>query len=300
LFVLCSKLIALYFVKNDDNDDYKYVEDMDDFIDDGDLDEEAPSGSHRRRHTRSSNLSPFIEPRRSSRAAVLNSRKRPAETSPLDPTTGLEWRGERRSSRLGNAPPIAFDDDDLPPPPKRAKSSLGGSSVPPDDSPAGSGSGPGPSAPPIVDAAPLVGKKKSKFWYYTVEPIPGASTGSVDVEGSSDLSSASSSAAGPYRGANRHGSAVESPAANGNDRDHSHATSFEKISVSSAAPSVSGTGSTAVDAAVAGMSLEPENDPGTALKDSVMGTTSQRGRENGQTTRAGSEGSSMSLSSDDE
>lgn len=208
----------------------------------------------------------------------------------LDPATGLEWRGERRSSRLGNAPPIAFDDDDLPPSAKRAKSSLGGSSVPPDDLPVGSGSGAGPSTTPIVDAAPLVGKKKSKFWYYTVEPIPGAPAGNADAGSSSDLSSISSSATGPSRVSNGHGSDINGPAVNGNG----NLPIFEETGASSAPPSVTGTGSTIVDAMVADISLEPKKDPEPAPMDSA----SQRGR--GQVTRASSEGSNMSFSSDEE
>ncbi|KAF8338290.1 uncharacterized protein EI90DRAFT_3286950 [Cantharellus anzutake] len=148
-----------------EDEEYAHPDDKDDFIDDGDSEDDNDNPSRTRTY-RSSRHSFSVEPRRSTRAATVNSRKRSTADNPLlDPETGVEWRGERRSTRLGNAPKIAFDEEDqalLPPPAKRARSSAPSETPQP----------PAPKPAPIVIAAPA-GKKKSKFWYYTVETANG-------------------------------------------------------------------------------------------------------------------------------
>lgn len=123
--------------------------------------------------------------RRSSRTTVLNSRKSVPGGSHARNGHGAgdSYRGERRSTRLGNAPPIAFDDSELAllPAAKRARSSLSAgyddsglpdrasSSVPPAANGNSAQTGPG-----LVPVAAPPGKKRSKYWYYTVEQVHGA------------------------------------------------------------------------------------------------------------------------------
>jgi hypothetical protein len=119
--------------------------------------------------------------RRSTRtAAISNTAKRPvADTDPL-----TQWRGERRSARLG-APPEAQLDE---PPSKRArtedtlsvKSGISDMAI---DSPVDlpvapvetplQMKHPGAAAikPTEVAMEQVGGRKKSRFWYYAVEPI---------------------------------------------------------------------------------------------------------------------------------
>ena len=147
------------------DEDYANPDDKDDFIDDGDSESDGGNPTKQPMYRTSRHAFP-VEPRRSSRTATLNSRKRPAVDNPLlDPETGLVWHGERRSTRLGNAPKVAFDEEDralLPPDAKRARSSI------PSDTPEPSSSKPSP----VLITAP-VGKKRSKYWYYTVEVTDG-------------------------------------------------------------------------------------------------------------------------------
>ncbi len=90
-----------------------------------------------------------------------------------------DWKGERRSMRLGAPADVQLDG----PPPKRARtndSAVSGSSV--DVAPANGNSSNGlkikingaaavKSTETAVEA--VAGKKKSKFWYYAVEPVSG-------------------------------------------------------------------------------------------------------------------------------
>ena len=116
--------------------------------------------------------------RRSTRTAVVsNGMKRSAAES--DPWT--QWRGERRSARLG-APPEALDE----PPSKRARTEdtlsvkSGVSDVvidSPVDLPAEKPlpvkhSGAAAVKPTEVAMEQIIGRKKSRFWYYAVEPVP--------------------------------------------------------------------------------------------------------------------------------
>lgn len=95
-----------------------------------------------------------------------------------------EWRGERRSTRLGTNP----DPVNEGPSTKRARTEERSISSAPSDtlvSPVLSSSG----APTAKNGAAAVrqnelvveqvaGKKKSKFWYYAVEPVPGTAASS--------------------------------------------------------------------------------------------------------------------------
>lgn len=137
----------------------------------------------------------------STRANAHGARRRSTRSSTLNSGNGsratddwAEWRGERRSARLGAPMDQVLDG----PPPKRARTtdSAGSSGDAPPPVPA-------PSAKPIKvktnGAAALkptetvveavAGKKKSKFWVYAVEPIasaqhvvPEVQTADVDME----------------------------------------------------------------------------------------------------------------------
>lgn len=117
--------------------------------------------------------------RRSARtAAVSNGTKRPAAES--EPWT--QWRGERRSARLGAPLEDHLDE----PPPKRARTEdtlsvkSGVSDVvidSPVDLPAEEPlpvKTPGAAAikPSEVAMEQIAGRKKSRFWFYAVEPVP--------------------------------------------------------------------------------------------------------------------------------
>ncbi|KAH8099339.1 hypothetical protein BXZ70DRAFT_293547 [Cristinia sonorae] len=90
-----------------------------------------------------------------------------------------EWRGERRSSRLGATTDMRLDE---PPPPKRARTADSTSSGDFQPSAASSTADNGRSLrisgaaaikPTETAVEAIAGKKKSKFWFYAVEPIPG-------------------------------------------------------------------------------------------------------------------------------
>lgn len=147
--------------------------------------------------------------RRSSRAAVVNSRKRPSEAGSVGRNGHDGYRGERRSTRLGNAPTIAFDEAEqaLLPPSKRARSSVSaveGSdravSVPAAASGSTSAAAAG-TGPELVVVPPPAGKKKSKFWYYAVEPVPGTN-GSISRQESPAAAPVSTAALATPGGAN--------------------------------------------------------------------------------------------------
>ncbi|KAG8219505.1 hypothetical protein J3R82DRAFT_451 [Butyriboletus roseoflavus] len=96
-----------------------------------------------------------------------------------------EWRGERRSSRLG-----ASEDMQLDHPPKRARTEdsttssgsvgLPGSEVaPPEKEQKVRNEGAAAIKPNEIPMEQVRGKKKSKFWYYAVEPIAGPARSSI-------------------------------------------------------------------------------------------------------------------------
>jgi hypothetical protein len=146
--------------QDDGTEDYKFQEEEDeDFIEpDG---SEAGSGMGRRRGT-------GVQPqRRSARTAALNANgKRSASSDALD------YKGERRSTRLGAQRDL--DDDDAST--KRARTEDSASVYSMDDETAAVASneeGQSISAVRPVEVE-VPGKKKSKFYYYVSEPIPGA------------------------------------------------------------------------------------------------------------------------------
>ncbi|KAI1789828.1 hypothetical protein LXA43DRAFT_1019768 [Ganoderma leucocontextum] len=97
-----------------------------------------------------------------------------------------EWRGERRSVRLGAPVDMQLDE----PPPKRARtddSAVSGNSgdAPPTNGKSGSGlkikiNGAAAVKPTETAVEAIAGKKKSKFWYYAVEPVAVAPTSGVE------------------------------------------------------------------------------------------------------------------------
>jgi hypothetical protein len=133
--------------------------------------------------------------RRSARAAAMNANIKRAPSA--DPW--VEWRGERRSARLGAPPEVALEGM---PPPKRARTEESTVSTHSTDEP-----GPGPSTgtsmepqrvgsgfkiringaaavkPTETVVEQIAGKKKSKFWVYAVEPLAGATPSAVGMNG---------------------------------------------------------------------------------------------------------------------
>ncbi|KAI0257187.1 hypothetical protein BJV78DRAFT_1160801 [Lactifluus subvellereus] len=197
-----------YDAENSDNEkdeEYKYQENDGSVDDDTDFmnsrSDTASASGFRRAAT-------DMGRRRSTRtAAVNNSAKRSAAEA--DPWT--QWRGERRSARLG-APPEAQLDE---PPSKRARTEdtlsvkSGGSDVVIDSSidlpvekpVQAKHSGAAAIKPTEVAMEQIGGRKKSRFWYYAVEPIPAApiaaqANGSGNPRGAgSDFTSSESTAA---------------------------------------------------------------------------------------------------------
>ena len=148
----------------DDVDEYNFEEDNDD----GAFEQNGGSDLH-------------ADNRRSGRASGAKVQRRSTRITkgkrPSPEIFAHEWRGERRSSRLG-----ALEDVQLDRPPKRARteesitSGSAGWSVSP---PSISNANPKPkmndatAVKPNEIAMEQVGrKKKSKFWFYAVEPIP--------------------------------------------------------------------------------------------------------------------------------
>ncbi|ESK98201.1 hypothetical protein Moror_318 [Moniliophthora roreri MCA 2997] len=187
----------------DEGDEYKQAEEenYEDDYDDPDAYDDMSSGSSRRTRGASS----AIGQRRSTRTAVLNANgKREAAENPYS-----QWRGERRSARLGAPPELQLDYE-----PesivKRARTEdsviSANSSEPP---PSVKAESPAPSSanlkvklkntsaaalkPTEVALEEFGSKKKSKYWVYAVEPIPGAAppapTHDMEVDGTSSVKS---------------------------------------------------------------------------------------------------------------
>ena len=106
--------------------------------------------------------------RRSSRAAATNGHRNSNGNGSLS-----EWRGERRSRRLGASSETQLDE----PPPKRARTEDSVVSSNSADPPLAAQNGRNRSRAatvikPTETAVEVVpGKKKSKFWVYAVEPV---------------------------------------------------------------------------------------------------------------------------------
>ncbi|KAI8990442.1 hypothetical protein BD414DRAFT_483665 [Trametes punicea] len=151
---------------DEDADEYTYQSQDDDEYDDHmDVDDDMEDIGTRRRAVAGT--------RRSTRSSAVNGNSRANDDEWSD------WRGERRSMRLGAPADIQLDGL----PPKRAKTddsavsgNSGDTSGPPDQSHSAlkikiNGAAKIKPTEMAVEAVP--GKKKSKFWYYAVEPIPG-------------------------------------------------------------------------------------------------------------------------------
>jgi hypothetical protein len=165
LILLCKDDIDEYKFEDENENDDDDAFDHDDFL-------------NFRPETRGKRRAAGIPPQRRSSRVARGKRSSPDFSA-------HEWRGERRSSRLGAPEDIQPDH-----PPKRART---------EESTASSGSVglPGPEvAPPDgeqkvqnqgaaamksneIPMEQVNGKKKSKFWYYAVEPVAGPAQPSI-------------------------------------------------------------------------------------------------------------------------
>ena len=166
----------------DDADEYTYQEEdaQDDEFDDDDFlnfRTDVPDNPRNRRMS-----SPTARRRSSRTAAKLNMNGKREGSS----DSWGQWRGERRSSRLGAPPEVQLDYE---PPPKRARTEESTMSAHSVDIPSNPTNGVSEGAasslkikisgaaalrPTEIAMEQVAGKKKSKFWVYAVEPIPGA------------------------------------------------------------------------------------------------------------------------------
>lgn len=170
MYVLVSSNGEIYrishthvLVQEEGGDEYTYQEDDDDddhleadFL--SDTGEPSARGSGRRR---------------SQRAAALN-----ANGKRLAPDGSGEWRGERRSTRLGTNPDLQITI----PPAKRARTEESSASAAPSETLSHASDtrsigtviksdGAAAVKPNEIALEQVAGKKKSKFWFYAVEPI---------------------------------------------------------------------------------------------------------------------------------
>lgn len=166
------------------------MDDEGDFINDDAMSEDDEYnnglGKSRGRPRRAAALA-GAERRRSSRATASGSKALASQS---------EWRGERRSARLGTA---ADDPFDYQPPAKRTRTVSSATpslheeimelDVPPDPPKATARA----LRPNEVAVPEVAGKKKSKYWFYAVEPIPGTVIPEKPQE-ESEASNAASSA----------------------------------------------------------------------------------------------------------
>ncbi|KAK7695271.1 hypothetical protein QCA50_002461 [Cerrena zonata] len=148
------------------------------------------------------------EPSTSRRAG----RRRSTRTRPngnTDDDDWNEWRGERRSSRLGATTEMQMD---VPPPPKRARTVESNASATSTDLPAQQTNnkaktrvnGAAALKPTETVVETVAGKKKSKYWFYAVEPVnplPAAANEQPLPSGSSNGTAPPSTSNGYYSGA---------------------------------------------------------------------------------------------------
>ena len=158
---MCTLVDAVTTILNlvfqEDGDEYKQEEDEDDL----------DTGYGRSRGSRRGTAT---EGTRRSTRTTSTSKANGKRAAPDDWT---QWRGERRSTRLG-APDIT-QDVVAAPEPKRAKtdeSSISAYS----DGHSSKGTGPSKDSASVLKPNEFAteqvgGKKKSKFWYYAVEPV---------------------------------------------------------------------------------------------------------------------------------
>ncbi|KAI0068137.1 hypothetical protein BV25DRAFT_1867186 [Artomyces pyxidatus] len=156
---------------NDKDDEYTYQDDVDDEAEFMNGRSDSASGSTGHHAAIDGGR------RRSTRTAVVNGNGKRAAAAADEWT---QWRGERRSTRLGAPLETQLDE----PPPKRART-VGSRSVSVNsgiedmavDLPADKvlplkHSGAAAVKPTEVAMEQVAGRKKSKFWYYAVEPAP--------------------------------------------------------------------------------------------------------------------------------
>ncbi|THH11607.1 hypothetical protein EW145_g527 [Phellinidium pouzarii] len=193
------------FDDEEEGDEYTYQDDKDDELLDEDEFDDAISGR-----------------RRSQRTSTRNANgKRPSDASG-------EWRGERRSTRLGANPEVSEE-----PSAKRARTDERSISSAPSDnliSPVLSSNGTsvgknGAAAVKGNEVAveQVAGKKKSKFWFYAVEPAPNATAASeVPTDGVENLEINSHSRANGEGSQGSSGASIEGPMGqkNGDYRPH--------------------------------------------------------------------------------
>ncbi|KAH6916977.1 hypothetical protein BKA70DRAFT_1251067 [Coprinopsis sp. MPI-PUGE-AT-0042] len=157
------------FMSEDEGDEYEDQMDYDD--------DDRPRASSRKRQA-----APAAT-RRSGRTATKAARSQsPGES-------WQNWRGERRSTRLGAPPETQFEGNR---PSKRAKTedstvstddSMGGASATAGNGVKLKGSGAAALKPTEMAVDNLPGKKKSKFWVYAVEPVPDAQPAAPSANG---------------------------------------------------------------------------------------------------------------------
>ncbi|KAJ2914273.1 hypothetical protein MD484_g6148, partial [Candolleomyces efflorescens] len=187
-----------YGESEDEGDEYKFQEEEEDFS----------SGSRKRK--------PVAAPTRRSGRTVARNKSRDA--SPADSL--LNWRGERRSARLGAPPDMQLDSE---PAFKRARTedsvasgtSLDGSTTGANGTSNGvkvKKTGAAALKPTEVAMEQIAGKKRSKFWVYAVEPLPG--TEPMDTD-------ALTNEADPELNPQEHGSKSETDGASGTSPDDS-------------------------------------------------------------------------------
>ncbi|KAI0275019.1 hypothetical protein BC834DRAFT_1037602 [Gloeopeniophorella convolvens] len=145
------------------DEEYKFQEDVGSGDEDADF---AGSRSDTASASASTSLRSAAAPdagrRRSTRTAVVSgSAKRTA--AEVEPWT--RWRGERRSTRLGAPPETQIDE-----PPSKLEPPV---EPPAENPPKVKHSGAAAIKPTEVAMEQIAGRKKSKFWYYAVEPIAG-------------------------------------------------------------------------------------------------------------------------------
>ena len=157
---------VLNLVFQEDGDEYKQEDD----------DEDLDTGYGRSRGSRRRGATEGT--RRSTRTTATSK----ANGKRAVPDDWTQWRGERRSTRLG-APDIT-QDVAAAPEPKRAKTDESSVSTYSDGN---SSKGTGPSKdiasglkPTEIATEQVSGRKKSKFWYYAVEPVPVANGNSTN------------------------------------------------------------------------------------------------------------------------
>nr|AEN14431.1 conserved hypothetical protein [Lentinula edodes] len=161
-------MVDFNLVSQDDGDEYTFQEDEGYEEDNADYNEDGSRRSSRRNKSKEGQ-------RRSTRAAVVNANgKREAEQDKWS-----NWRGERRSARLGAPEEMLLD---YIPPTKRARtddsalstnSSEAGPSFSNNDRPVKvKTTGAAALKPTEFATEQVAGRKRSKYWIYAVEPIP--------------------------------------------------------------------------------------------------------------------------------